>query len=130
MARFPFQVVLDGDQLYLPGQVLVFVGIMSAMLWLPYYMYRKLRTIAESGIAVKGLITAASQRLRNRYLTVHYEFQEVPYQGTIALKGNQVRVDWQPGNVITLLVAPEPPSSPHRTHAVTPYPAPEFKIDS
>ena len=92
-------------------------------------MYRKMRTIAESGTVVKGLITKINQRLKNWYLTVYYEFQGVPYQGTIAARANQAKADWQPGRAITLLVAPDPPSSPHRPHVVMVYPASEFKIN-
>ena len=130
LARVPSQVVLDDDQLYRPWQVLVVLGFGVTMLWLPYYMYRKMRRIAESGIAVKGLITETNQRLKNQYLTVYYEFQEVPYQATIAVRANQAKPDWQPGKAITLLVAPDPASSAHRPHAVMVYPASEFKINS
>ncbi len=130
LARIPSQVVLDDDQLYQPWQVLMVLSIGVVMLWLPYYMYRKMRTLAESGTAVKGLITKINQRLRNRYLTVYYEFQEVPYQGTMAVRANQAKANWQPGQAVTLLVAPDPPSSPRRPHVAMVYPASEFKINS
>ena len=129
LAQAPSQVVLDDDQLYRPWQLLLVLGFGVTMLWLPYYMYRKMQTIAESGTAVKGLITKINQRLKNCYLTVYYEFQGVPYQGTIAARANQAKADWQPGRAITLLVAPDPPSSPHRPHVVMVYPASEFKIN-
>jgi hypothetical protein len=130
LAQAPSQVVLDDDQIYRPWQVLLVLGFGVTMLWLPYYMYRKMRTIAESGTAVKGLITKINQRLKNWYLTVYYEFQEVPYQATVAVRANQAKPDWQPGKAITLLVAPDPPSSPHRPHLVMVYPASEFKINA
>jgi hypothetical protein len=75
------------------------------------------------------LITKINQRLKNCYLTVYYEFQEVPYQGTIAVRANQANANWQPGQAVTLLVAPDPPSSPQRPHLMMVYPAPEFKIN-
>jgi hypothetical protein len=130
LARIPSQVVLDDDQLYQPWQVLMVLSIGVVMLWLPYHTYRKMRTLAESGTAVKGLITKINQRLRNRYLTVYYEFQEVPYQGTMAVRANQAKANWQPGQAVTLLVAPEPPANPHRPHVAMVYPASEFKINS
>jgi hypothetical protein len=129
LAQAPSQLVLDDDQLYRPWQLLLVLAFGLTMLWLPYYMYRKMRTIAESGTAVKGLITKINQRLKNWYLTVYYEFQGVPYQGTIAVRANQAKADWQPGMVITLLVVSDPPSSPHRPHVVMVYPASEFKIN-
>jgi len=129
LARIPSQVALDDDQLYRPWQVLVALGFGVAMLWLPYNMYRKMRGVAESGIAVKGLITEINDRLKNRYLTVYYEFQEVPYQATVAVRANQTKPDRQPGKAITLLVAPDPPPNPHRPHALMVYPASEFKIN-
>jgi hypothetical protein len=129
LAQIPSQVVLDGNQLYGLGQVLLIVTVGIAMLGLPYYIYRKMRAIAENGMAVKGLIIETHRRLNNQYLTVYYEFQEAPYQGTITLRANQVKADWQPGKAITLLVAPDPPSSPGRPHTATPYPALEFKIN-
>ena len=129
LAQIPSQVVLDDDQLYRPWQILLVFGYGLTMLWLLYYMYRKMRTIAESGTALKGTITKTNKRLKNLYLTVYYEFQGVPYQGTIAVRANQAKAGWQPGKVITLLVAPDPPSSPHRPHVFTLYPASEFKIN-
>ena len=129
LAQVPSQVVLNDDQLYRPWQILVILGFAVTMLALPYYMYRKMRTIAESGRAVKGITTKINQRLKNWYLTVYYEFQEVPYQATIAVRANQAKADWQSGKAITLLVAPDTPSSPHRPHVVTVYPASEFKIN-
>jgi hypothetical protein len=60
---------------------------------------------------------------------VYYEFQEVPYQGTVAVRANQAKADWQPGKVITLLVLSAPPSNPHRPHVGMVYPASEFKIN-
>jgi len=130
LARAPSEVVLDDDQLYRPWQVLLVLGFGGAMLWLPYYMYRKMRTIAESGTALKGIITKINRRLKNLYLTVYYEFQGAPYQGTLAVRANQARADWQSGKIVTLLVAPDPPSSPYRPHSFTVYPASEFKINS
>jgi hypothetical protein len=127
-ARDPSQVVLDADQLYQTWQLLLILGLGIMTLWLPYYLYRKTRTIAESGAAVKGLITQINQRLKNSYLTVYYEFHEVPYQATIALRARQARADWRPGKAITLLLAPDPPSSPHHPHILMVYPASEFKI--
>jgi hypothetical protein len=129
LARIPSQGVLDDDQLYRPWQVLLVLGFGVTLLWLPYYMYRKIRTIAECGIAVKGLMTKINKRLKNRYVTVYYEFQEVPYQATVAVRANQPKPDWQPGKAVTLLVAPDSPSSPHRPHVVMVYPASEFKIN-
>lgn len=130
LAQIPSQVVLDDDQPYRPWQVLLVLGYGVTMLWLPYYMYRKMRTIAESGTALKGIITKTNKRLKNLYLTVYDEFQGAPYQGTIAVRTNQAKADWQPGKVITLLVVSDPPSSPHRPHVVMVYPASEFKINS
>jgi hypothetical protein len=130
LAWIPSQVVLDDDQLFRLWQVLVLVTIGVTLMWLPYYMYRKMRTIAESGTAVPGLITKVNQRLKNWYFTVYYEFQDAAYQGTVAVRANQAKRDWQPGKVITLLVAPDPPSSSHRPHVVMIYPASEFKINS
>jgi hypothetical protein len=130
LARAPSQVVFDDDQLYQTWQVLLILGFGIATLWLPYYLYRKTRTIAENGTAVKGLITQANQRLKNSYLTVYYEFNEAPYQATFAVRARQARTDWRPGKSITLLVAPHPPSHPHRPHLAMLYPASEFKINS
>jgi len=127
LARAPSQVVLDDDQLYRPWQVLLVLALGVTMLWTPYYLYRKMRTVAESGVALKGLITKIDQRLKNCYLTVYYEFQDVPYQGTITVRANQAKAQWQVGNAITLL-ASDPPSSPRRPHAVMVYPAREFKV--
>jgi hypothetical protein len=129
LARAPSQVVVDDDQLYRPWQLLMVLGFGITMLALLYHIYRKMRAIAESGPAVKGQITKINQRLKNWYLTVYYEFQGVPYQGTIAVKANQAKADWQPGKAITLLVAPDPPSDPHRPHVFTVYPALEFRIN-
>jgi hypothetical protein len=129
LAQAPSQVVLDDDRLYQTWQVLLILGFGIATLWLPYYLYRKTRTIAESGTAVKGLITQANQRLKNSYLTVYYELNGVPYQATMAVRARQARAGWQPGKAITLLVAPAPPSSPHRPHIAMLYPASEFKIN-
>ena len=98
---------------------------MASVLYVP-----DMRTLAESGTAVKGLITKINRRLKNWYLTVYYEFQEVPYQGTVAIRANQAKANWQPGKAITLLVAPDPPSSARRPHVSTVYPASEFKINS
>jgi len=129
LARVPSQVVLDDDERYQPWGVLVALITAVAVLGLPYYMYRRMRTIAGSGTVVKGLITKINRRLNNCYLTVYYEFQEVPYQGTIAVRANQANPNWQPGRAVTLLVAPDPPSSRHGPHVVMLYPAPEFKIN-
>ena len=129
LARVPSQAVLDDDQLSQPWQVLLVLAFGAATLWLPYYMYRKMRTVAEGGTAVKGLITKINQSLKNWYLTVYYEFQGVSYQGTVAVRASQAKRDWQAGKAITLLVAPDPPSSPHRPHVFTVYPASEFKIN-
>jgi hypothetical protein len=129
LARAPSQVVLDDDQLYRPWQVLLVLGFGVFILWLPYCLYRKMRTIAESGVAVKGLITQIDPRFRNPYLTVYYEFQEVPYQATIGIRTGQARTGWRSGKAITLLVAPDPPPSSHRPHAVMVYPAREFKVN-
>ena len=74
-------------------------------------------------------MTKINKRLKNRYVTVYYEFQEVPYQATVAARASQAKADWQPGKAITLLVAPDPPSSPYQPHAVMVYPASEFKIN-
>jgi len=128
LARAPSQVVLDDDQLYRPWQLLLVLGFGVAMLWLPYYLYRKIRTIAESGVAVKGLITKIDQRLKSCYLTVYYEFQGVPYQGTSTVRANQAKPQWEVGKAITLLGS-DPPSRPHRPHVVMVYPAPELKIN-
>ena len=125
----PSQVVLDDDQFNPPWQVLVVLGLGVMMLWLPYYLYRNLRSIAENGTAVKGLITKINQRLKNSYLTVYYEFEGVAYQATAAVRPNRARADWRPGKVITLLVAPDPPSSPRRPHLMMIYPVSEFKIN-
>jgi len=129
LAQIPSQVVLDNGQLYRPWLALLVLAYGIAVLWLVDYLYRKIRTIAESGTALKGVITKTNKRLKNLYLTVYYEFQGVPYQGTISVRGNQPRANWQPGKIISLLVAPNPPSSPHRPHVVIVYPASEFKIN-
>ena len=128
LARAPSQVALDDDQLYQPWQILLALGLGATMLWFPYYVYRRTRTIAESGLAVKGLITKIDQRLRNCYLTVYYEIQDVPYQGTTTVRANQAKAEWQVGNVLTIL-ASDPPSRPGRPHVVMAYPASEFKIN-
>ena len=128
LARAPSQVVLDDDQLYRPWQLLLVLGFGVAMLWLPYYLYRKIRTIAESGVAVKGLITKVNQLRRARYLTVYYEFQGVPYEGEIAVGRNRAKPEWQPGRVLTLLVS-DPPSKSRGAQSVMVYPSPEFKIN-
>ena len=130
LARNPSPVVLDDDQLYRLWQVLVVLGVGLIILCVPYYMLRQMRRVAENGIAVKGLITEVNQRPKKRYLTVYYEFQEVPYQETIAVAANQAEADWQPGKGLTLLVAPAPPPNPHRTHVMMVYPASEIKINS
>ncbi len=130
LRQAPSQVVLDDDRPYRPWQILVALAFGVTMLWLPYYMYRKMRTIAEGGIVVKGLITKINQRLKNWYLNVYYEFQGVPYQGTIAVRASQAKPDWRPGMAITLLATPEPPSGPHLPHVAMIYPASEFKIIS
>jgi hypothetical protein len=129
LAQIPSQVVLDDDQLFPPWQALLVLAYGVAMLWLVYYMYRKIRTIAENGTALKGIITKTNNRLKNLYLTVYYEFQGVPYQGTIAVRAREARADWQAGKAITLLVAPAPPSSAHRPHVAMVYPAREFKVN-
>lgn len=128
LARAPSQVVLDDDQLYQPWQVLLVLGLGVTMLGFPYYLYRKTRTIAESGVAVKGLITKIDQRLKSCHLTVYYEFQGVPYQGTSTVRANQAKAQSQVGNAITLLVS-DPPSRFHRPHVVMVYPAREFKVN-
>lgn len=129
LARIPSQVVLDDDQLYPPWLVLAVLAWGVWALGFPYYLYRKARIVAENAVAVKGLIIKINGRLKSRYLTVYYEFQNVPYQGTIAVRANQAGADWQPGKVITLLVASDPPSTPRRPHVFTLYPASEFKIN-
>jgi hypothetical protein len=130
LARTPSLIVLDDDRLYPPWQILLVLGVGFIILWLPYYMLRQMRRVAESGIAVKGLITEINQRPKKRYLTVYYEFQEVPYQETIGVAANRAKADWQPGKAITLLVAPAPPPNPHRMHVMMVYPASEIKINS
>jgi hypothetical protein len=129
LARIPSQVVLDGDQLYPPWLVLPVLAWGAWALWFPYYLYRKARIVAENAAAVKGLIIKINGRLRNRYLTMYYEFQGVAYQGAIVVRANQAGAGWQPGKAITLLVASEPPSGPRRPHVFTLYPTSEFKIN-
>ena len=54
LARIPSQVVLDDDQLYRPWQVLVVLGFGVWTLWFPYYIYGKMRTIAEERHSGEG----------------------------------------------------------------------------
>jgi hypothetical protein len=129
LARAPSQVVLDDDQLYPPWLVLAVLAWGVWALWFLYYLYQRVRTLAENAAAVKGLIINTNGRLKSRYLAMYYEFQGVAYQGTIAVRANQAKADWQPGKAITLLVAPNPPSSPHRPHVFMLYPASVFKIN-
>jgi hypothetical protein len=121
--------VLDDDQLYSPWLVLAVLAWGVWALWFLHYLYRRVRIVAENAAAVKGLIIKTNGRLKNRYLTMYYEFQGVAYQGTIVVRANQAKADWQPGKVITLLVAPDPPSSPRRPHVFMLYPASVFKIN-
>jgi hypothetical protein len=67
-------------------------------------------------------------RFGKLYLTVYYEFQRVPYLAKIGIRMGQARTGWRAGKAITLLVAPDSPSSSHRPHAVMVYPAREFKV--
>ena len=53
LARNPSLVVLDDAQTYGLWQVLLVLSIGLIMLWLAYHMRRKMRRVAESGIAVK-----------------------------------------------------------------------------
>ena len=128
LTRFPSVCVLDDDHFYTTWQVLIVVGVGIILLWLQYYMYSKMRALAERGKPVKGLITKINQRPRNRYLTVYYELQGEPYAGTMVVRPNQNRAEWQVGRAITVLVASEPADDSHRSHAVMIYPASEFKV--
>jgi hypothetical protein len=129
LAHSPAQAVLDLDQLYPTRQILVILALGIALLWLQYSTYQKLRTIAESGEPVKGLIVELNQGRRKLYVTVYYEVKQTPYRGSVGIRPSQARRNWRKGMTVTLLAA-EPPSSPRRPHIVMTYPDPEFKIIS
>jgi hypothetical protein len=125
LTRYPSQCVLD-DEPYPASQVLFSITLSVAVLGLLYYNYRKIRAVAANGRPVKGQLTKITKRSGRWYLTVYYEWQGSPYEGTTHT--NRGKVEWQVGTVVTLL-ATDPSSNPARPHVVIVYPASEFKIN-